>query len=85
MYDDNRKTFFKNLALRVHDLLITEKFYTRSRLSMDDVSDRLEVSRYYVSHAVNNYLGESFVTLVNELRVKEASKLMKAEENKKAT
>ena len=76
MYGGNRKVFFENLAARVQDLVKAEKLYTRNRLSLDDVADRLEVSRYYVSHAINNYLGKSFITLVNELRIEQAVRLM---------
>jgi len=75
--DDNRKEFFRDLAGRVHDLVVTNKLYLDHRLSLDDVADKLEVSRYYVSHAVNKYLGKTFHTLVNELRIEEAIRLMK--------
>ena len=66
-YDENRKIYFENLAVQVRELVVSEKLYTQHHLSLDDVADRLEVSRYYVSHAVNNYLGKSFITLVDEL------------------
>lgn len=80
--DDNRKQFFRNLAIQVRDLVIAEKLYLDNRLSLDDVAGRLEVSRYYVSHAVNNYLGKTFITLVNELRIEEATRLLKETEKK---
>ena len=75
-YDENRKIYFENLAVQVRELVVSEKLYTQHHLSLDDVADRLEVSRYYVSHAVNNYLGKSFITLVDELRIQEAIRLM---------
>ena len=75
--NDNRKDFFQDLAQRVRDLVVKEKLYLDNRLSLDDVADRLEVSRYYVSHAVNNYLHKTFVMLVNELRIEEAKRIMK--------
>lgn len=81
--DDNRKEFFRDLAARVYDLVVTGKLYLNSHLSLDDVAGRLEVSRYYVSHAVNNYLGKTFHTMVNELRIEEAIRLMKEPGEKK--
>lgn len=75
--DDSRKEFFRDLAKQVSEVVKIEKLYLDHRLSLDDVADKLEVSRYYVSHAVNNYLGKTFHTLVNELRIEEAIRLMK--------
>ena len=74
--DNNRKDFFRELAQRVSELVINEQLFLDCRLSLDDVANRLEVSRYYVSHAINNYLGKSFHTFVNELRIEEAARIM---------
>ena len=75
--DDSRKEFFRDLAKQVSEVVKIEKLYLDHRLSLDNVADKLEVSRYYVSHAVNKYLGKTFHTLVNELRIEEAIRLMK--------
>ena len=81
--DDNRKEYFQDLARQVRELIVTEKLYLDNRLSLDDVADSLNVSRYYVSHAVNNHLGKTFHTLVNELRIQEAIRLMREPGGKK--
>lgn len=81
--EDNRKQYFRNLSRQVYSLVITEKLYLDPRLSLDDVANRLEVSRYYVSYAVNNYLNKTFITLVNELRIKEASRLLQGKGKRK--
>ena len=75
-YDENRKAYFENLAVRFRELVVSEKLYLQLHLSLDDVAARLEVSRYNLSHAVNNYLGKSFLTFIDALRIEEAVRLM---------
>lgn len=83
MYDENRKKYFIELAGRVRGLVEGERLYLHPGLSLDDVADRLADSRYNVSHAVNNYLGRSFISFVNELRIEELKSIMMRPEAKK--
>ena len=74
--DEEASPYFENLAVRFRELVVSEKLYLQLHLSLDDVAARLEVSRYNLSHAVNNYLGKSFLTFIDALRIEEAVRLM---------
>lgn len=74
----NRNLVIQNLAERFRNDVIGCRLYLTPRLSLDDVAGRLGVSRYTLSHAVNDSLGISFCQFVNELRIAEAIRLMQA-------
>ncbi|MEM1123227.1 MAG: helix-turn-helix domain-containing protein [Bacteroidota bacterium] len=61
-----------SLAKRLEDLMKTEKLYTDPKLKMAIVAEKLNLLPNQLSQLVNDNLGMSFSTLVNEYRVKEA-------------
>lgn len=74
---DNRNRFFRDLAERFRSEVIDGRLYLIPQLSLDDVASHLGVSRYNLSHAVNDCLGKNFCRFVNELRIAEAARLMR--------
>lgn len=74
--NEQRKEYFQNIAAKSQKLVLEEKLYLNTKLSLDDVAARLVVSRYNLSHAINNYLGKSFLTFINELRLQAALQMM---------
>ncbi len=53
-----------------------EKPYLRSDLTINEVAGTLEINRTYLSEAINKVYGSSFTTYINELRVRDAVKLI---------
>ena len=51
-------------------------------LTLDTVSEKLHVSKYYISHMINQRLNRNFNEYINNLRVTEACRLLKKENNK---
>ena len=49
--------------------------FTRD-ISLDDVADKIGVSKYYLSHEFNKYVGYSFVSYVNCIRCNKAKELL---------
>ena len=74
--DEYREDYFRTLAKEIRNIVKEEKLYKDNHLSLDDIANQLNTSRYYVSYAVNKYLGKSFSTFVNELRIEEARRIM---------
>ena len=48
----------------------------RERLSLEMLERELHISKFYISHVINERLGVSFSDYVNSIRVNEASRLM---------
>lgn len=80
--DENREKYFRDLAEDFRETAVSEKLYTRIGLTLDDAADRMKVSRYDLSRAINKYLGGSFPTFINGLRMQEALRLLNDPENK---
>lgn len=48
----------------------------RENLSLTVLEEELHISRYYISHVINEKLGESFNDYLNEMRINEACRLL---------
>jgi AraC-like DNA-binding protein len=72
IYDENDRQLFNRLNL----LMAEEKIYLNPKASLDYVAHLMKVNRMYLSQAVNRCTGDNFSTFINELRVKEAVRLM---------
>jgi AraC-like DNA-binding protein len=57
-------------------LMKKEKLYKDSGITLSSVAEKLEVSRNYVSNAINHCTGKNFNTYINEYRVKEAIRIL---------
>ena len=64
--------YFKDL-LQIMD---TEKPYLNEKLSIQDLSDILGISRHYLTQVINEKLHKNFYTFINEYRLEEVKKKM---------
>lgn len=53
-------------------------------ITLDDIADRLHISKYHISHLFNNKLGIGFNNYINNLRITKACELLR-ETDKKTT
>ena len=70
--DKDAERYFKDL-LRIMD---TEKPYLNEKLSIQDLSDILGISRHYLTQVINEKLHKNFYTFINEYRLEEVKKKM---------
>lgn len=67
----------KNATLRGLKVLFEEeKLYANPGLKLEDLSHRLDISRYQFSQLINEELGQNFYELINDKRVEAAIKAM---------
>jgi len=70
------------LIQELERLMLEEKLYRDSELSVDSLAQRLGAKRYHISGAINRYANKSFNTFINEYRIKEAIRLLSEAEYK---
>ena len=54
----------------------------RENITLDELADKLHLSKYYISHMINRKLGQGFSEYINNLRVSEACNLLKETDTK---
>lgn len=59
----------------------TDKLYLNNKLSIVDVSDKLNIPRQYISEVLNEHMNKSFQDFVNEYRVEEFVNRLKNDQN----
>ncbi len=64
------------LIRKLRELVEAEKLFLEPELSMSEVADRLHTNTTYLSRAVNDILKKNFPAYINELRIKEAQRLL---------
>jgi AraC-like DNA-binding protein len=64
------------LRSRLDHLMMTEKQYLNSDLSLADLADRLGISTHHLSQLLNEELQATFYDYVNRLRVEEVRRMM---------
>ena len=70
--EEDAKRYLKRLL----DLMEKEKPYLNGELSINDLTQRLNIPRHYLTQILNENLGKNFYTFVNEYRVKEVIRMM---------
>ena len=60
-----------------------QKIYKDAALSLDSLSQQLQMNRNYVSAAINRCTGKNYSAYFNEYRVKEAIRLLSGKDVKK--
>jgi AraC-like DNA-binding protein len=70
---------------RIITLLETERLYLQPDLTIQEISDKLEVPKHYLTESLNTYLGKNFYTLINEYRIKEFKALASDNKHKHLT
>ncbi len=66
----------KNLSTQLNHLMEKEKIYADADLKLSDVASKMNILPHTLSQLINDNLGKSFTTLVNEYRVQEAKDLI---------
>jgi len=65
-----------DIMRRIIETLTKNKLYLNSELTLDNLSDKMNVNHYYLSQAISSSWEGNFIDLVNTYRVKEAKKLL---------
>jgi len=65
----------------IEKLMLEDKLYRDTSLSVDTLAHKLNAKRYYISMAINRCMNKSFNTFINEYRIKEAIQLLSKNEN----
>ena len=68
--------FYQELFTKLNKLIIEQQLYLNTETSLESMEQIMKINRKYISQAVNNCTGDSFIALINEYRVKEAVRLM---------
>ena len=64
------------LFLHFQQLNDTEKLYCKGDITLDKVATQMCINKVYLSQAINRCTGKSFITYMNEHRIKEAIRIM---------
>lgn len=59
------------------NLIINKKYFLNPELTLDKISDELNLSKSHLSRIINNELKASFPDYINQLRIKEAQYYLK--------
>ena len=74
-----------NLIFAVMDLFDSGKTYLQPDITLDLLAEKLNVSRNYLSQVINEKFHQNFSDFINELRIKEARKLLMDKKNSNLT
>ena len=66
----------QSLLLKLENIMAKEKLYTDNNIKLKDLASRLDLSPHRLSQLLNDNLGKSFATYINELRIEESKNLM---------
>lgn len=66
----------KDLIIQLEKYMEGESAFLNPKLGLGDIAEALSTNRTYISQAINNQLSTSFPNYINELRIKEAVKLI---------
>ena len=66
----------KDLITQLEEYMDSERPFLNHKYGLLDATEALKTNRTYLSQAINNQLGTTFPLYINELRIKEAVKLI---------
>jgi AraC-like DNA-binding protein len=70
---------------RIVQLLEKEELYLKPDLTIQEISEKLDVPKHYLTESLNTYMGKNFYTLINEYRIQEFKTLAADEKNSHLT
>lgn len=70
---------------KLKDLMLNERLYTNSELTLSDLAARLNIHPNYLSQVINEYESVNFYTYINQLRIDEFKRISLLPENQKYT
>jgi AraC-like DNA-binding protein len=66
----------KDIMRRIIEELTKNKLYLDSELTLDNLSEKMNINHYYLSQAISSSWNGNFIDLVNTYRVKEAKEIL---------
>lgn len=75
---ETREKYLSDLSERFRDSVIKERLYLQPHLSLMELTRMLGATWNDLSYAINHYLGKNFTDFINELRIAEAVRLLRA-------
>jgi len=65
-----------SLLSQLEHLMVSKSLYTNPGLKLNDVAKELDIPQHQLSQLLNDNLGKSFKTFINEYRIKSACQLL---------
>ncbi len=65
-----------DILQRLEDLMIKEKLFLNSSITLGEMADKLSVVPRYLSQVINELKGQNFYDFVNSYRIEEAKKIL---------
>ena len=79
------KSHSLELKFRLLDFMDNEQPYLDSELRLDDLANKLNLSRHHMSQIINEHFDISFFDFINRYRIKEAKTLLTEDDNSNIT
>lgn len=70
---------------QLSEIMIQDKIYTHSELSLSDLASKLEIHPNYLSQIINKHENKTFYDYINEYRIEEFKRLISIPENQQFT
>lgn len=71
----------RNILSSIHNLLSREKLFLNPDLSIEELAQKCNTNKSYISKAINSNTSDNFNSFINNYRVKESLELMKIHES----
>ena len=75
----------RQLFEQIQQLIDTERLYNNSDITIEKIALRMKANRTYLSHAINRCTGMNFAGYMNELRIREAVRIISADDTGELT
>jgi AraC-like DNA-binding protein len=73
----------QTLIIELEKLILVEKIFTNSQLTVEDVARLLGTNAKYISQVLNEHYNKNFYTFINAHRVEEARRLLLMDVNRR--
>lgn len=70
----------RSLVSRLEDLMATSRLYLNPDLTLEELAEKLNTNRTYLSRAINKVFDNNYTSYVNALRIKEAVRIISNKE-----
>ncbi len=79
--EENADKYLKQIITYMEN----EQAYLNGDLTIQDISDKLNIPRHHITQVLNEQIGKNFYHFVNEYRIKEVKKRLLSDEYKRLT
>ena len=70
---------------RIVDYMSTEKPYLDGSFSIQSMSEKLDIKKFYITQVLNESMNKNFYTFVNDYRIEEVKEMIQNDDNNKYT